>query len=124
MVPRGGEAAQIEHELAILRSRYVLMQRSAKLTKMGFVVFLGIMAALAIFAMALGNVLAAFVSLFILVIAALLILIFPNARWIDIVTPEPFAARAFSHRTSEAEIVESQIAEREQRLAQITGKPP
>jgi hypothetical protein len=99
------EAAQIERELEILRSRYALMERSAKVAK-------------------IGNMPALFMSLAILVIAALSVLLYPNARWIDIVTPEPFAAGRFSHRTSEAEIVETQIADREQRLAQINGPAP
>jgi len=118
------EAAQIERELEILRSRYALMERSAKVAKIGFIVFLAIMAALAVLAIAVGNMPALFMSLAILVIAALSVLLYPNARWIDIVTPEPFAAGRFSHRTSEAEIVETQIADREQRLAQINGPAP
>jgi hypothetical protein len=115
------EVAQIEHELEVLRSRYALMERSARITKFAFIVFLAIMAALAIFAIAVGNAPAIFLSLFILVAAALQVLLSPNTRWIDIVTPEPFAARTFARRTSEAEIVESQIAERELRLADIKG---
>jgi hypothetical protein len=115
------EVAQIEHELGVLRSRYALMERSARITKVAFIVFLVIMAALAIFAIAEWNVPAIFMSLIILVAAALQVLLFPNTRWIDIVTPEPFAARTFARRTSEAEIVESQIAKRELRLADIKG---
>jgi hypothetical protein len=118
------EAAQIERELEILRSRYALMERSAKVAKIGFIAFLAIMAALAIVGVAAGNVLVVFVTLAVLVFATLLVVAYPNARWIDIVTPERFAQRSFSHRTSEAEIVETQIADREQRLAQINGTAP
>jgi hypothetical protein len=115
------EAAQIERELEILRSRYALMERSAKVAKIGFIVFLATMVVLAGVGIAVGNMVAVFVTLAILVIAVLLVVAYPNARWIDIVTPERFAQRSFSHRTSEAEIVETQIADREQRLAQIHG---
>src|SRR5580704_17416093 len=102
------EAAQIERELEILRSRYALMERSAKVAKLGFIVFLAIVVVLAVFGIVVGNMLAVFVTLAILVFATLLVVEYPNARWIDIVTPERFAQRSFSHRTSEAEIVEAQ----------------
>jgi hypothetical protein len=118
-----GEVAQIEHELDILRSRYTLMERSARVTKVAFVAFVTIMAVLAIYGMVLGQAAAIFMSIGVLVIVALLALTTPGVRWIDIVTPEPFAPWTFSRRRSEAQIVESQIAEREQRLAEITGMP-
>ncbi len=129
------EINQIKRELAILRSRYTLYRRVARIVK---VVFIALKLLSAIGALALA------VRLFLLdplygvfFVAALLIFVLAviwlikstRLRWIDLAAPQwsgiyhPdfFKPDRSSHRgaRSEAELTEQQISDRERRLSEL-----
>jgi|ERR1700735_376772 hypothetical protein len=129
------EINQIKRELAILRSRYALYRRMARIVRAFFI---------ALILLAAIGALASAVKLFrfdplygVFFVAALLILVLAviwlikstGLRWIDLAAPQwsgiyhPdfFKPDRSSHRgaRSEAELTEQQISDRERRLSEL-----
>jgi hypothetical protein len=114
------EIAQLEHELELLRSRRALFLRGAKMLKIAVYVFVAVMAILFVYAVNVGNSEAIRASALILLVSAPAAILVRNTRW------ENFTYRRsmlFSPRVLESEIVAAQIAEREQRLAELRATP-
>ena len=129
------EINQIKRELVILRSRYALYRRMARIVR---AVFVSLMLLSAIGALAFAVKLFLFDPLYgVFFIAALLILVlagiwlikFTGLRWIDLAAPQwsgiyhPdfFKPDRSSHRgaRSEAELTEQQISDHERRLSEL-----
>ena len=132
------EINQIKRELAILRSRYALYCRMARIVR---AFFIALMLLAAIGALASAVKLFRFDPLYgVFFVAALLILVLAviwlikstGLRWIDsaapqwsgIYHPDFFKPDRSSHRgaRSEAELTEQQISDRERRLSELGGK--
>jgi hypothetical protein len=129
MTDNAAEIAKIEHELEILRTRYATFERWAKVVK-SFVI--GIAAIVSVTTIGYGVIydplVAALVILVVAVIAGAFYLTgdYRAIRWIDVVSPPPGWPREigwFPHRgpASEAIAIESMIAIREARLAELRG---
>jgi predicted membrane chloride channel (bestrophin family) len=126
MSPAAAEIAKIEHELDILRSRYAIFQRWAKIMKWFFI---GLAVTISLAFVGYGTLhdalVAVIVSVIIVVIVAGLYLTRNDTayhRWIDVVSPAPGWpwGRIFNiGPKSEAAAIETMIAEREARLADI-----
>jgi hypothetical protein len=129
------EINQIKRELAILRCRYALYRRMARIVR---AVFITLMLLSAIGALVSAVKLFLFDPLYgVFFVAALLILVlafiwlikFTELRWIDLAAPQwsgiyhPdfFKPDRRSHRggRSEAELTEQQISDRERRLSEL-----
>jgi hypothetical protein len=120
------ETAKIEHELEILRSRYAIMVRWAMITKWYAI-------AAAVFATCLALTYAPFHDPLAVFMVAAIVMVFVaglylvrdrNYRWIDAVSPPPGWPHApgfgpWRGPRSEAMAIETMIAEREARLADI-----
>jgi hypothetical protein len=112
--------AKIEHELEILRTRYALMQKWGRITQWFFVITTGVIALIAICAFVIGNVEVGGVCLLVLLAVAFCAVYQWGRRWIDMISPPPRAWRTWPTTTSEARAIEMMIAEREQRLHDLT----
>jgi hypothetical protein len=118
------ESAKIEHELDILRSRYAIFQRWARITRWYFIALAVIVPTfLVAYAPFPDLVTSVFVAgSVILAGAGLYLACDRNWRWIDAVSPAP----GWPHGNmwgvgpkSEAAAIETMIANREARLADI-----
>jgi hypothetical protein len=110
------ETAKIEHELDILRSRYAIFQRSARIMKW-YIIALAVIAASAGvgYSLAYDPLVAAIIVVVVAVVGVAFYLTRGQApRLIDFTSPGPDYARI-----SEAAAIETMIAEREARLADI-----
>jgi hypothetical protein len=125
MSPAADEIAKIERELDILRWRYAIFQRWAKITKWLFIgVAVTISLALAGYGVLYDALVAVIVSVIVVVIGGGFYLTRNDTepRWIDVVSPLPGWpwGRLFNiGPKSEATAIETMIAEREARLAAI-----
>jgi hypothetical protein len=127
MSPAPDEVARIEHELDILRSRYAIFQRWARVTKWFFIVVAAIVPPIIAIFVSDGVVrdplAAAVVAAIVLVIGGGLYLTRNrNYRWIDVVSIPPGWpwGRVFNiGPKSEAAAIETMIAEREARLVDV-----
>jgi hypothetical protein len=124
------ETAKIEHELDILRSRYAIFVRWARITKWYAMAAAVFATCLALTYAPLHDPLAVFVvaAMVIVFVAGLYLVRDRNWRWIDAVSPAPGWPHApgFWPRRgveSEAIAIEAMIAEREKRLAEIKARP-
>ena len=108
--------AKIEHELEILRTRYALMQKWGRITRWFFVITTGVIAVIAICAFVIGNVEVGGVCLLIVVVIAFCALYQWGQPWIDMISPP----RRTWQAPTEARAIEMMIAEREQRLRDLT----
>jgi uncharacterized membrane protein len=113
------ETAKIEHELEILRSRYGIMVRWARIMKWYVI---GLAVVLTSVGVGYGLVYDPLVAAIIAVVVTVLGVAFyltrdRNWRWIDCASP-----RAEYAKISEAAAIETMIAEREARLADIRKK--
>jgi hypothetical protein len=111
--------AEIERDLEILRTRYALMQKWGRITQWFFVIMTGVIALIATYAFVVGNVEIGGVCLFVLFAIAFCAVYQWGQRWIDMISPPPTAWRTW-RATSEARAIEMMIAEREQRLRDLT----
>jgi cell division protein FtsW (lipid II flippase) len=123
MSPASDEIARIEHELDVLRSRYAIFQRLAAVMKW-FVVALVVIVPCAIVSYGVVNddrLIAALALTIGLIVITGLFLRYraKNFRWIDVASPGLSPA----DRQSEAAAIETMIAEREQRLAELKRRP-
>jgi hypothetical protein len=131
MSPAADEIAKIEHELDILRSRYAIFQRWAKITKWFFI---GLAVTISLAFVGYGVLHDALVAVIVSVIVVLIGGGFyltrndTEPRWIDMVSPPPGWPRWHDGPwgrifnigpKSEAAAIETMIAEREARLAEI-----
>jgi hypothetical protein len=134
MSPAPDEVARIEHELDILRSRYAIFQRWARITKWYCIgIAVTVPAALIWYAMRYVVAFDPFIAGFmiiatLLVCAGLYLARDRNWRWIDAVSPPPGWPRApgfgpWKGPQSEAIAIEAMIAEREARLAALKRRP-
>ncbi len=138
---REAEIAQLRHELDILQTRLATYERWGRVVRKFFMIWLPLFLALLVFALirAVGS--DPFLGGFFVALTATLIGVaiwlsvnwrrtsHANGRsfWTDLVAPAPFA-RSFApgippffgrRARSDAAIIEDQIAEREQRLAEL-----
>jgi hypothetical protein len=122
MSPAPDEIARIEHELDILRSRYAIFQRWAKIAKWFFIgLAMTLLLALVGYGTVYDPLAAVIVSMIFLMIGGGLYLtgnVTGRDRWIDIAAPGPAYGRQ-----SEATAIETMIADREKRLAEIKARP-
>lgn len=111
------EIAQLEHELATLRSKYQLMKRNdQRMTAFFYFVLFPTIVGLAIYALTMDFVAGLFVAI---PLTALSALAWSNrARWINIGGSQ----HEFSFGPTEAEKVELWIATRERRLAELQSE--
>ena len=130
---RDAEIAQINRELTILRERYSTYARSSRMLKVVFWIWF-LIAALLVSAVIVKFLLQdELMGIFIAaVVAATCLLIWllgssRSFRWIDIASVQwsPFSLDAavpsgYHERRSDAQLIEDQIAEREQRLSELT----
>jgi hypothetical protein len=132
MSPAADEIARIEHELDILRSRYAIFERWAKIMKW-FSISLAVVVTAAIvgYGIVRDPLVAAVMALVVVVIGGAIYLIRDSSayrwiyltrassadRWIDSVSPSP--GWRCGGPKSEAAAIETMIAEREARLADI-----
>ncbi len=118
---RGAEIAQINHELEILRERHATYERSDRMLRAFFawlpIVFLPVVAIIFYQDPEAGLVVGG-LAIFMCLIAFLHYTLGPKTR--AIVTA--VASFGISHvgRISDVQLIEEQIAEREQRLAELT----
>jgi hypothetical protein len=108
--------AKIEHEFEILRTRYALMQKWGRITRWFFVITTGVIALIAICAFVVGNVELGGVCLLVVLAVAFCALYQWGQPWVDMISPP----RRTWQATSEAHAIEMMIAEREQRLRDLT----
>jgi hypothetical protein len=118
------ETAKIEHELEILRSRYAIFRRWARITKWYVIVVAVIVTCFAVAYAPFHDPLAVVVvaAMVILYVGGLYLARNRDYRWIDAVSPPP----GWPHGNmfgigpkSEAAAIETMIADREARLADI-----
>ena len=112
------ERLKIEHDLAILRSRYALMQKWAVITKWFFIGCCPVLAAIVVYALIAGDTVSAALTVFLVLILAMAVIALPPIRWIDAISGSPHGF-AGTLAVSEARAIESMIAEREQRLREL-----
>jgi cell division protein FtsW (lipid II flippase) len=110
------EVARLQHELAMLRERYAIIERNGRRIRVFCLLAPIPLAFLAVYALWKDVVAAAFFLAFIAIVAILLRLLLTESterfRWIDFGTP----GSEFDHRgPSEARKVEAAIAQREAR---------
>ena len=129
---RDAEIAQIKHELEILRAHYALYGRWGGVLK-GFLMVWTPLFAIGVLALTVKLflfevVLGGFFVAMMLVVAATPADLRPPFRWIDAVSPPPrFSAAPYTdfrsfllrRHPSDAQMIEEQIAEREQRLMEL-----
>jgi hypothetical protein len=108
--------AKIEHELEILRARYALMHKWGRITQWFFVITTGVITVIAICAFIIGNVEVGGVCLLIVLAVAFCALYQWGQPWIYMISPP----RRIWQAPSEARAIEMMIAEREQRLRDLT----
>jgi hypothetical protein len=131
---RDVEIAQIIHELGVLRNRYALYERGARMLRTTFLVWVPLVVVLilgAIFKVIVADTLMGAFFLGIVVVPSALMWFLVGldrrrTRWIDIASMQtsPFGMYAMmlpghAHRSSDASLIEDQIAQREHRLAQL-----
>jgi hypothetical protein len=116
------EAARLQHELAMLRERYAIIERNGRRIKVFCLLTPIPLISVAVYALWKDFVAAAFFLAFIAIIAILLRLLRTEKaepfRWIDFGTPSPSMSE-FAPGPSEARKVEAVIAEREARLREL-----
>lgn len=115
------DRARIEHELEILRTRYALMEKWARITQWFFVIACGVLAIVAIVAFMMGDPEIGGVCLLAVCGTAFFVLWFWNGGWIDMISATPTELRTWG-TPSEARAIETMIAEREGRLQDL--RPP
>ena len=123
MGPAADEIAKIEHELDILRSRYVIFQRWARIMKW-FSITLAVVvtAAIVSYGIVRDPLVAVVMTVVVVVIAGGAYLMPGSAyRWIDLASPSP--GWRCGGPKSEAVAVEAMIADREKRLAELKARP-
>jgi hypothetical protein len=134
------ETDQIKRELAILRDRYAIYDRSGRTLRLFFLYVIPIVALLLALLLSFFDPLyGLFSSLMIFVVAALAVLSLRSTsiRWIDLAstpfgnryasqmyTPYFFYPDARPRPRSDAEYLEWQIADREKRLSELEEVPP
>jgi hypothetical protein len=130
MSPAADEIARIEHELDILRSRYAIFRRWARITKWYFIALAVIVPSFVVTYAPFDDPLAVVIVAGIVIVigAGLYLARDRDYRWIDAVSPPPGWPRGngfgpWSGPKSEAEAIETMIAEREARLAEIKNRP-
>ena len=139
--PRAEEIARIEHELEILRSRYASLEYWGRVMKhlvsIGFPILTIVIVALLIvnrakFSNVIGSDIEFWgcIALFVAIIGCLLWIARtsgpekPN-RCIDMASPLPdFVQPFYPNVSSDAELIEEQIAIRERRLAELKRPSP
>jgi hypothetical protein len=139
MTESSAEIAQLEHELAILRSRHAIMERSIRVLKVFFAALVPLLA-ITVAALIIYAFIDIVVGLFIVGISAVVAILSwigrdtesPRAalprplRWSDKVSfPVGLSSGAwlsFNPR-SEVEIIEEMIALREERLTELNRAP-
>jgi hypothetical protein len=138
IMERDAEIDQIKRELAILRDRYAIYGRSARMLRFFFLYLIPIVAlVLAIMLSLFDPLYGLFWALMMLVLAALVALSLKstnisNIRWIDVASqsfgnmyirkmyePYFFYPDARPRPRSDAELLEWQIADRERRLSEL-----
>jgi hypothetical protein len=123
MGPAADEITKIEHELDILRSRYAIFQRWARITKWFFIGVATIISCVGVgYGIVYDSLVAAIVSVVVVVLGGAVYLTRGDRdyRWIDMISPGP---GPLGTRTSEAAAIERMITEREARLVEIrTGQ--
>jgi hypothetical protein len=126
--PAADEIAKIEHELDILRSRYAIFERTAKIAKWCFIV-VTVAILLAFVCYGIHDPLAAAIvgTIFVVIGGGVYLTRHstPHHRWIDVASPPPGWpwGRVFNiGPKSEAEAIEIMIAERERRLIEIKAR--
>ena len=112
------ERLRIEHDLAILRSRYALMQKWAIITKWFVIACCPVLAAIVVYALIAAEPLEAALVVFLVSILVTIMIVLRHVRWIDAISGPPRGFSA-SPGISEARAIESMIAEREQRLREL-----
>ena len=135
------ETARLRHELDILRSRLAIYERWGRVVRVVFMVWAPLTGALLVFALIKLVLYDAFMGGFFIALTVVVGAIFWLSRdqagahhragrsfWTDLVAPPPWP-RSFApgilpffdwkRRASDAELIERQIAEREQRLADL-----
>ena len=130
---RDVEIAQINRELAILRERYSTYERSSRMLRGVFWIWLPIIVLLVIAVTVKVILQDAFMGIVVAGMVAAIGLfvwrrrIFRTFRWIDIASVQwsPFSLDAavpsgYHERLSDAQLIEDQIAEREQRLSELS----
>jgi hypothetical protein len=121
--PLANDAVQLEHELEILRDRYGRMQYWAKVTKR--VVFAGmvVIVAIGVYAIVVGEAVAAFAAAM-AIVAFLFLTIWPprDLRWIDLISSPVAPLQTPNRMRSEAREIEVMIAQREARLAALAPR--
>jgi hypothetical protein len=129
MTDNAAEIAKIEHELEILRTRYATFERWAKVAKW-FVIGVAVIVSATIIGYGLiHDLLVAVLMIFVIVVIAAAFYLtgdYRNLRWIDGISHPPGWPREigwFPYRgpASEAIAIESMIAGREARLAELKG---
>jgi hypothetical protein len=111
------DRATIERELEILRTRHALMQKWARITEWFFVIAGGVTATVAIVAFVMGDPATGGVSLLACLCTAFVILWFRGGSWIDGISYWP--AWGMRRTQSEAQAIETMIAERERLLEEL-----
>jgi hypothetical protein len=122
MTPASDEIAKIEHELEILRSRYSIFERWAKITRW-YVIGAAVIASSALVGYAFFHdpLVGAFAAVIVMIIGGLLCLARDNdIRWIDVVSWWPWGRIYNIGPKSEAVAIETMIAEREARLIAVS----
>ncbi len=112
------DRATIERELEILRTRYALMQKWARITEWFFVIACGVAATVAIVAFVMGDPATGGVSLLASLCTAFFALWFRGESWTDGISYWPAWGRMWRTQ-SEAQAIETMIAERERLLEDL-----
>jgi hypothetical protein len=117
------EVAQLQHELAMLRERYAIIERNGRRVRVFCLLTPIPLAFVVVYALWKDFLAAAFALAFIALVAILLRLLRTERtetfRWIDFGTPSPSISE-FAPGPSEARKVEAAIAQREARVREIT----
>jgi hypothetical protein len=116
------EVARLQHELAMLRERYAIIERNGRRIRVFCLLTPIPLAFIAVYALWKDLVAAVFALAFIALIAILLRLLRTEKtetfRWIDFGTPSSSSSE-FAREPSEARKVEAAIAQREARLREL-----
>jgi hypothetical protein len=139
---RADEIAQLKHELDILRTRYALFEKWGRVLRIFFMLWVPAFAAVVVLVLVKVYLYDALTGLFAASFAAAAAAIFwfvsrdvrpvRYRRWIDISSSALLFPWTFfpaapypspGGRPSDAQLIERQIAEREQRLAELDARP-
>jgi hypothetical protein len=115
------EIHKLEQDLENLERSYAAIEQGAWWVKRTFYVFNSVMVALILAGVVIDNLELSFLSLLCLFLSGLYVMRFRGARWIDVVSAHQ-AWDAADPTSSEARIIERNIADRKALLAALRGE--